>query len=456
MHLAKVVFLVTLFLVLTLSAFGYGLYSAETRNEVYAAVMVEVEEINRAFQDVDETAIFEPMTFLQPSRRSGEGVTIDQAPDRDSLIFLTSFFDGNNELRLMRRDGTPVARWPLKFSEIFPGREGGEDAPSTNWDPATDWNADLHGSLINSDGSVVFNFEYAGLVKLDHCGGVLWTLNHPTHHSVERSERGGYWVPGRRHYSIGTDSPFPPFKPPLAEDLVLRVSEEGEVLEEISLPAVMRDGGLWPLLTANGHEIRDHEFYDYELVHLNKIGELSTELAPLFPQFEAGDLIVSVKFLNAVFVFSPETGEIKWTSVGPWLRQHDPEFASDGRILVFNNNTFLGDLDNMYRPRRDREMVSNIIAIDPKTNAWEVVYGEREGEDFLTVIRGKVDETASGGLFITEFEGGRVIETDAEGQIVWEFINRYDDDEVVEISEARLIGPGYFDAVDWTCGGSAE
>jgi hypothetical protein len=70
----------------------------------------------------------------------------------------------------------------------------------------------------------------------------------------------------------------------------------------------------------------------------------------------------------------------------------------------------------------------------------------------LTVIRGKLELTDAGGLLITEFEGGRVFETDAGGQIVWEYINRYDEDEVAEISEARLYAPEYFDVPDWTCG----
>jgi hypothetical protein len=28
---------------------------------------------------------------------------------------------------------------------------------------------------------------------------------------------------------------------------------------------------------------------------------------------------------------------VKWSQTGPWLRQHDPDFLSDGRILVYDN-----------------------------------------------------------------------------------------------------------------------
>ena len=62
-----------------------------------------------------------------------------------------------------------------------------------------------------------------------------------------------------------------------------------------------------------------------------------------------------------------------------------------------------------------------------------------------------MDVTPDDGLLVTEFDGGRVFEANARGKIVWEYINRYDEDEVAEISEARLYSPDYFDVEDWAC-----
>jgi hypothetical protein len=67
------------------------------------------------------------------------------------------------------------------------------------------------------------------------------------------------------------------------------------------------------------------------------------------------------------------------------------------------------------------------------------------------VIRGKVDLTDDGGFLITEFEAGRVFEVDEDGAIVWEYINRYDEENVAEITEARLYRGGYFKVADWVC-----
>ena len=127
-----------------------------------------------------------PKNFLQPARYDGDGVTVNDVPGgREELILLSGFFEETNELRLIRRDGAIVARWPVRFSEIF------RDTSYLQSPPATDWNVDTSGALALPDGSVVFNFTYAGLVKLDRCGEVVWTVVRPTHHSVERAEAGG-------------------------------------------------------------------------------------------------------------------------------------------------------------------------------------------------------------------------------------------------------------------------
>lgn len=69
----------------------------------------------------------------------------------------------------------------------------------------------------------------------------------------------------------------------------------------------------------------------------------------------------------------------------------------------------------------------------------------------LSVVRGKLELTENDGLLVTEFEGGRAFETDATGHIIWEYMNRYDSDEVAEITEARLYEANYFSVPDWSC-----
>jgi hypothetical protein len=439
MQIARFFFVFTCTVMVLGATFGAGMYSGVTRNDAF----MMFEHVRQAFGDLSETSVLVPSHFLQPARRPGEGVTVHRSEDDGALILLSGFFEGDNQLRLVRRDGSVVRRWPVRFSELFP------DSSHVVEPPATDWNADTHGALALPDGSLVFNFEYAGLVRLDRCGGVAWTLPHETHHSVERAEGGGFWVPGRRTVRQGP-SEFPPFDVPYFEELVLRVSDEGRIVRAISVPRLLYDNGLETQMTATGDWFGSKQSHDPSLVHMNKIEELTADRADAFPGFEAGDLMLSLRHYNMLVVFDPETLRVKWHQVGPWRRQHDPEFDADGTVVLFNNNVYWpGPQWVDGTPER----WSTIQRLDPTSRRVETVFGGREGQEFLSVIRGKVELVDSGGLLITEFEGGRVIETDASGGIVWEYVNRYDESRVAEISEARLYPAGYFAVEDWSCPG---
>ena len=391
----------------------------------------------------------EPTDFLQPARKPGTGVTINERVD-DGPIRAASIFDGGNELRLIRRDGSIVARWPVRFSTHFP------DPSHLKAPPQTDRNIDLHGALMNPDGSVVFNYEYGGTVKLSRCNETVWTLAHPTHHSVEGAEKGGYWIPGKRFLSGGDLKEFSPFSRMhtdsiYEDDLILRVTDDGVIAGQISVARMLYDNGLEALFSSREFSNFPGGIWDRELVHLNKIAELPSALAQAFHRFEAGDLVISLRGHNLVLVFDPDQRRVKWYQTGPWLRQHDPEFNSDGTITVFNNNAYLFELLEDFRSNPATPRWSNIIKIDPTNGRTQVVYGGRKGQEFLTVVRGKHDPTPEGGFIITEHEAGRVFEVDAQGEVVWEFINRYDAEQVLEVNDARLYASAYFTVNDWGC-----
>ena len=203
------------------------------------------------------------------------------------------------------------------------------------------------------------------------------------------------------------------------------------------------------ILTASFRTQAAREFRDRELIHANKLGELRPEVAGAFPMFKAGDLLISDKFVNSLSVLDGRTGKLKWYQVGPYLQQHDPEFRADGKITVFNNNGFDTAWRHYGSPAETH--LSNIMAVDPATGETEVIYGDAPGQQFFHIIRGAHDNLPGGGMIITEFEGGRVIEVDAEGETVWEFVNAFDAEHVAEITGARLLPQSYFTVEDWSC-----
>lgn len=451
--LARAAFTASGLLLLGGGAFAVGLHAGAGRTALYQFVAGATTGVRRSFEVTasEGTTLLgvRPEHFLQVSPHRGAGVTVN-GPEADpsDLVLVAGFFGDTNELRLLRRDGSAVARWPVRYYDLFADTSHFPDG----FAPATNWNIDIHGAVAMPDGSVVFNFEWGGLVRLDRCGRTVWTIARQTHHSVERAEAGGFWVLGRR--LIGHGAPFPPFEAPLHEDTILRVADDGRILSEHSAVRLFYDSGLEALLTANGVKFHQGMDWDRELLHTNKVEELPSDLAGDFPLFEAGDLAVSFRDQNMVAVVDRDVRRIKWWSVGPWLRQHDPEFVRGGRLLVFNNNTYptaFGDRHADFKIPLSAPAVSTIVEIDPVTRASRVRYGGRPGQELLSVIKGKVEPTPAGGLLITEAQRGRVHEVGPDGRVVWEYVNRYDDDEVAEIGEARLYPAGYFHVKDWSC-----
>lgn len=440
MHLEKIVFRFSAACLLALTVFMAGLYSAHKDWPVYRWIIdsyVSAKEVYFTFREQSF-----PQTHLQPKRGHGDDVTVGADLDDGALIFLSGYFNNSNALRLIRRDGSIVAEWPVDFFELFPDRSYLSRAPAS-----ADL-TDIHGAVIHENGDIGFNFEYLGSVAMDRCGAVRWTIESRTHHSFEIAADGGYWILDRKS-TPEDDRSYSPLAGRYWEDWALKVSREGEIERTFSIPRNLFDGGMKPILTASFRSQEGNEYRDRELVHTNKLGELMPDIADAFPMFEAGDLVVSGKFANWIAVMDGSTGALKWHQVGPFLQQHDPEFRPDGRISVFNNNGFDTAWRHYGSPAEAH--LSNIMAVDPETGEAEVIYGDEPGQQLFSIIRSAHELLPDDGLLITEFEGGRVLEVDAQGNTVWEFLNTYDADHVAEITGARIFPEEYFSVSDWSC-----
>ncbi|WP_209509802.1 MULTISPECIES: arylsulfotransferase family protein [unclassified Ruegeria] len=381
---------------------------------------------------------------LQPSRGQGEGVTVNTKPDSSDTILMLGFFEGENQARLVNRNGNVIRKWSLNYHEHFPDAE---TRPCTMLTPLL---TDVHGAVLTPRGDLIFNYEYCGTVKLDQCSNIIWTINEKTHHSLIEAEGGGYLLLSRDEWKAA-DEPerFPPFSTPatnqlISEDLILRLDEHGEILERFSIPEIIFDSGLSALLTASGQTFKSSKVARGELVHANKIAELPTALAGKFPLFTPGDWAISMRGLNLIVVVDSKTKAVKWYQTGPWVRQHDPEFRPDGKISVFNNNAYLTSYDELEKTRLSAPRDTNIMLIDPVSRETEIAYGSRPGQEMLSVVRGQHEILSDGGMLITEFDAGRVLEVTAEGDIVWEYVNRFDDDFVGEITNSKLYSAEFF------------
>ncbi len=281
----------------------------------------------------------------------------------------------------------------------------------------------VHGLDILPDGSLIFTFDGSiSLQRFDSCGKRLWTIPGDYSHSVMHDDAGT---------SVWTVE--------YADSLAKVAVADGTVEREIRPQDIIDANPMIDILEIRRRHANDvHEntrntsgFWPPDSIHLNDVEPLPAALADRFPEFSAGDLLVSARSLNLLFVLDPETLRIKWWRVGQTQRQHDPDWLPTGEIMVFNN-----------RMSRD---FSEIVAIDPVTLGRRTVFDGRKN-NFYSRIRGKAQSLPSGALEITSPQQGRAFEVAPDGKIVFEVVNTKPGSDTLNyvIAEVRWLPPDFF------------
>jgi hypothetical protein len=323
-------------------------------------------------------------------------------------------------IKLLDKEGTAVHEWQVGY-DLFP----------------TD--GYLHGSHLLPNGELLVNVEYVGTARLDACGRVLWRLPKRTHHSIARAEDGTFWIPAQ----MGAPTTrYPGLDEAVLPEQILHVSDGGDLLKTIDLIDLLFDNGL------ERYVFKRHGPHPSgELMHLNDVEPLPPALADAYPRFEAGDLLVSLRDLHLVFVFDPETRDIKWHAFGPFIRQHDPDFLGDGTIGVFDNNpdgthrgTVLGG--------------SRIVALTPSADSTHVLLPTARADSFYTEAGGKWQRLANGNLLLTEAQAGRVVEVAPTGETVWAWRQTPHGARVPQILDAARYDLSPDEVRGWECGGT--
>jgi hypothetical protein len=365
--------------------------------------------------------------FVHDASRLASGITL-----------LTTYWPESNwkpGVRLIGPEGGQLHHWEIDPSELW------EESPYDDY-VANSKNVIsnyVHGTYLFENGDLLFNVEYLGLARVNSCGDVLWKLPYRTHHSVFRSEDGNFWVSAMKWVEgkQGAEGLFPGLSVPFSEDIALQVSPDGRILNEISILDALYRSPYKYVIYRYGVEVNG------DFLHVNDVEELSDALAAKFPGFEAGDLLVSARNIDSVFVMGID-GEIKWLN-SDFLRQHDPDFAADGTISIFNNRDDGSDVGSWLSG-------SQIVKIDPVTGNRRQIYPLDPAQNFYTSAGGKHQRLANGNYLITEARAGRVFEVSPDGKVVWEWFHEpYDDESVAEVLEATRYDIDQTKIAEWPC-----
>jgi hypothetical protein len=150
--------------------------------------------------------------------------------------------------------------------------------------------------------------------------------------------------------------------------------------------------------------------------HINSISELPPNrwYAAGDERFRPGNILVSARNLNTIFVIDKSSGEVVWRYSERLDFQHEAimvaeGLSGEGLITVFNNG-----FNDVFDYRQ-----SHVQAIDPirEEVVWE--YGTKY---LFSATGGTARRLWGGNTLISSTFGGRVFEIDARGRIVWEWV----------------------------------
>lgn len=382
--------------------------------------------------------------YIEKIMYPGDGVTVnDTTQTSQGITLIQGWFKEGLELRLIAMNGSLIQKWPLDFHKIWPSPE--HIIPQSSV-PVTRFNYHTMGIWLFPNGSVMVNFNELGTVKLNKCRAVEWTLDRMTHHSITPTKDGLFWIPVKGDSRNLADNLLLPgvTKERLLtesrgwyEDRLILINAEGKILKELSVLQSLFDAGL------------ERQLFDANIIskfdptHVNDIDLVNKALAKKISGIAVGDLLVSIREMHMLAILDQNTGKLKWFTQGPWVRQHDPDISDTGMIEIFNNrskNFKLGPLSG-----------SNLMSLDPQTKKTEIIYPINEQDKFFTYIMGAHQKLDNGNRLVIESMSGRVFEINPNGQIVWQFIKAYDQNDAAVIDSAIRYSTGYLSTNDWSC-----
>lgn len=417
--IAKLLFLISLILLV----YGYGFFSH--RHHLFPADFVYFlqnglkEVLSLADDDLPfhywETDKQQKIVNRHPEKMAPGLTLISRVGDEDKLI-----------AEVIDADGNVIHSWALDWFDIWPGASHLADHLNPKEPPGSH----IHGMVLMKDGSLVFNYDGLGMVRVDANNEVIWRLPYRTHHSLHQSEDGHLWVPGMiTHEQPLSTLPF--YKPNFDEFTILEVDpDDGNILQEISVHSLFQDNQLQGLLYLSS--LRLHPESQGDTLHLNDIELFPENMKPGF--FEAGDMMLSLRNINTVVVFDTDNWEKKFVSIGPFVRQHDPDFIDGNTISIYDNND---------SAPAESGVQSRILLQDAPSGDISVAYTGNDQSPFFSFLLGKHEWQDNGNILIADSRNGRIIEVSPNGDIIWEYNNIVREGVVGFVETAQRL-PAYF------------
>ena len=291
---------------------------------------------------------------------------------------------------LMGLDGTIRHSWRCPLDEAWPDFEVPSDIRA---DSGSHWRR----VYAYPNGDLLAIFENIGMIKLDKASNLLWAYQGKCHHAMDVAPNGNIFVLANNVVTgqsggkdVWTRNPT-----------ICELDGNGKELRIIDVLECFRNSIYRPILDT----MRDTG----DIFHTNTIHVLDGAHAARSPAFQAGNLLICSRQLSCVAIIDPAKAAVVWALSGMWQGPHEPTFLDNGHMLIFDNRRFEGR--------------SQVLEFDPFTQEIVWRYAGTDDDPLWSAACSLAQRLPNGNTLITETQGARVIEVNAAGEIVWQYVN---------------------------------
>ncbi len=183
-----------------------------------------------------------------------------------------------------------------------------------------------HGLIIDDEHFIYYNFDGGNsITKKDICGKTIWTAEGNFHHLMSLNDE-FIWALRKKRFGDYD----------IAEEFVKINKFSGNVVYSFNVRDIIVANQPYDYFSIKQRDLSS--LWEYEPFHFNDIDVLTEEFSDYFESFKQGDLMISSRSLNSIYIIDQNTLKIKKILFGLTRRQHDPDW-NKGYISIYDNQT---------------------------------------------------------------------------------------------------------------------
>ena len=380
------------------------LFDAAARQPVQEEPPIETSEEAQLAQLAEEDATPPPQPLVPTRRRLVESRS--QALELEQLQAL-GYVDGTYDPESEKKDVLLNKKGATHEGYNFYSSRRAQGARLIDMEGRTvhTWRTREKGAWQHAEllpnGDVIVIVKDKRLSQYDKDSNLLWSVEGRFHHDL--------WVHDNEIYVLARVARVIDYihsEAPALVDVIQVRSLDGELTREVSILGAIHDSAYGFLLPIIPRQMRTKKGVQLDVLHTNHVEVFDGWLGHRHPIYAKGNILVSMRNINAIAILDGNTFEVLWIW-GPTnlTFQHHPTLLKNGNILLFDNG-------------KER---SRVIEIDPLSREVEWDYAPKSG--FFSSTRGSNQRLPNRNTLITESDRGYVFEVTPDRKVVWKFAN---------------------------------